>query len=193
MPHSLRLAFEKEDELRYGENPHQKAAFYAEPNPAPGALASAQQLSGIALSFVNLFDLDGAWNLVCEWEQPAACIIKHANPCGCAVADDLATAFAAARDADPVSRFGGIIACNQIVDVATAKEIVVKGSLYHAIIAPGYQPAAFEILKKSRRLGRRFADSGCRNRLGAPRGPGLETRVGRAARAGAGSRRSRGR
>ena len=147
LPQSLRLAFEKEDDLRYGENPHQKAAFYAEPNPAPGSLAAAQQLSGIALSFVNLFDLDGAWNLVCEWDEPAACIVKHANPCGCAIAGDLAGAFALARDADPVSRFGGIIACNRIVDAQTAQEIVVKGSLYHAIIAPGYQPAAFEILK----------------------------------------------
>ena len=147
LPASLRLAFEKEDDLRYGENPHQRAAFYAEPNPVEGSLASAQQLSGIALSFVNLFDLDGAWNLVCEWDEPAACIVKHANPCGCAVAANLAEAFAKARDADPVSRFGGIIACNHIVDKATALEIVVKGSLYHAIIAPGYQPEAFEMLK----------------------------------------------
>ena len=105
LPESLRLAFEKEDDLRYGENPHQKAAFYAEPNPAQGSLAAAQQLSGIALSFVNLFDLDGAWNLVCEWDEPAACIVKHANPCGCAVAATLAEAFSKARDADPVSRF----------------------------------------------------------------------------------------
>ena len=147
LPASLRLAFEKEDDLRYGENPHQQAAFYAEPNPAQGSLASAQQLNGIALSFVNLFDLDGAWNLVCEWDVPAACIVKHANPCGCAVAETLSEAFAKARDADPVSRFGGIIACNQIVDKATAQEIVVKGSLYHAIIAPGYEPEAFEMLK----------------------------------------------
>ncbi len=147
LPASLRLAFEKEDDLRYGENPHQRAAFYAEPNPAPGSLAAAQQLSGIALSFVNLFDLDGAWNLVCEWDEPAACIVKHANPCGCAVADDLASAFALARDADPVSRFGGIIACNRVVDEPTAREIIPKGALYHAIIAPGYEPAAFELLR----------------------------------------------
>ena len=147
LPTSLRLAFEKEHDLRYGENPHQRAAFYAEPNPAPGSLASAQQLSGIALSFVNLFDLDGAWNLVCEWDEPAACIVKHANPCGCASAETLAQAFTKARDADPVSRFGGIIACNTVVDEATAREIVVKNSLYHAIIAPGYEPAAFEMLK----------------------------------------------
>ena len=171
-PNSLRLAFEKETDLRYGENPHQKAAFYAEPNPAPGTLAAAQQLSGIALSFVNLFDLDGAWNLVCEWDEPAACIVKHANPCGCAVAGDLATAFAHARDADSVSRFGGIIACNQIVDEATAREIIVKGSLYHAIIAPGYEPAAFEMLKQRAGWGAdlRILDAG----TPLPRTPALD-------------------
>jgi len=147
LPQSLRLSFEKESDLRYGENPHQSAAFYTE-NPAPnGSLAKARQLSGIALSFVNLFDLDGAWNLVCEFETPAACIVKHANPCGCAIAPTLAEAFIKARDADPVSRFGGIIACNRTVDMATAQEIIVKGSLYHAIIAPGYDLDALDALR----------------------------------------------
>jgi len=143
----LRLSYEKADDLRYGENPHQKAAFYAEKNPPEGSLAAARQISGIALSFVNLFDLDGAWNLVCEFDEPAACIVKHANPCGCAISENLSDAFIAARDADNVSRFGGIIACNRTVDVATAEAIIVKGSLYHAIIAPGYEPEALELLK----------------------------------------------
>ncbi len=147
LPASLRLSFEKEADLRYGENPHQAGAFYAQQSAAPGTLARAVQLSGIALSFVNLFDLDGAWNLVCEFEEAAACIVKHANPCGCAVAGTLADAFSAARDADPVSRFGGIIACNRRVDAATAEEIIVKGSLYHAIIAPGYDGDALELLR----------------------------------------------
>ncbi|HEX8464288.1 MAG TPA: bifunctional phosphoribosylaminoimidazolecarboxamide formyltransferase/IMP cyclohydrolase, partial [Abditibacterium sp.] len=147
LPDSLRLPYEKAFDLRYGENPHQKAAFYVENRAVEGSLASARQLSGIALSFVNLFDLDGAWNLVCEFDEPAACIVKHANPCGCAVAETLSAAFSAARDADPVSRFGGIIACNRVVDVETAREILVKGSLYHAIIAPGYEPEAFEMLQ----------------------------------------------
>jgi phosphoribosylaminoimidazolecarboxamide formyltransferase / IMP cyclohydrolase len=146
-PQSLRLAFEKKQDLRYGENPHQGAAFYAEPRAPLGTLATARQLHGVALSFVNLFDLDGAWNLVNEFEQPAACIVKHANPCGAAIADNLAEAFSKARDADPVSRFGGIIACNRTVDVATAQEIIIKGSLYHAIIAPGYDDEALELLK----------------------------------------------
>jgi phosphoribosylaminoimidazolecarboxamide formyltransferase/IMP cyclohydrolase len=147
LPESLRLPYEKAADLRYGENPHQRAAFYVESNAPEGSLARARQLSGIALSFVNLFDLDGAWNLVCEFDEPAACIVKHANPCGCAIAETLVDAFVAAREADNVSRFGGIIACNRVVDEATAREIIVKGSLYHAIIAPGFEPAAFEMLK----------------------------------------------
>ena len=147
-PTSLRLAFEKAQDLRYGENPHQRGAFYRETTAPQGTLARARQLHGIPLSFVNLFDLDGAWNLVNEWHEPAACIVKHANPCGCAIGETLAEAFIKARDADPVSRFGGIIACNQIVDVATAEAIIVKGSLYHAIIAPGYEPEALRLLQE---------------------------------------------
>ncbi len=146
-PQSLRLPFEKRQDLRYGENPHQAAAFYAEPRAERGTLATARQLHGLALSFVNLFDLDGAWNLVNEFDRPAACIVKHANPCGAAIADSLAEAMSKARDADPVSRFGGIMACNRVVDAATAQEIIVKGSLYHAIIAPGYDDDALELLQ----------------------------------------------
>jgi phosphoribosylaminoimidazolecarboxamide formyltransferase/IMP cyclohydrolase len=146
-PDSLRLNFEKRHDLRYGENPHQGAAFYAEPRAARGTLSTARQLHGLALSFVNLFDLDGAWNLVNEFDSPAACIVKHANPCGAAIAETLDTAFARARDADPISRFGGIIACNRNVDGATAQEIIIKGSMYHAIIAPGYDEDALELLK----------------------------------------------
>ncbi len=146
-PAELNVSFEKAQTLRYGENPHQRGAFYREKDAAVGTLARARQLSGIALSFVNLFDLDGAWNLVCEFDAPAACIVKHANPCGCAQAETLAEAFVKARDADPVSRFGGIIAVNRVLDVATAQEIIVKGSLYHAIIAPGFDPEALELLR----------------------------------------------
>jgi phosphoribosylaminoimidazolecarboxamide formyltransferase/IMP cyclohydrolase len=146
-PDSLRLSFEKKQDLRYGENPHQRGAFYGEIGAPDGTLANARQLHGIALSFVNLFDIDGAWNLACEFEEPAACIIKHANPCGCAIGATLAEAFVKARDADPISRFGGIIACNRRVDKATAEEIIIKGSMYHAIIAPGFDDEALELLK----------------------------------------------
>ena len=144
---TLNLQLEKAQDLRYGENPHQRGAFYRETEPPSGSLAAAKQVSGIALSFVNLFDLDGAWNLVCEFSQPAACIVKHANPCGCAQAETLAEAFIKARDADPISRFGGIIAVNRVLDVVTAHEIIVKNSMYHAIIAVGYEPEAIELLK----------------------------------------------
>jgi phosphoribosylaminoimidazolecarboxamide formyltransferase/IMP cyclohydrolase len=147
LPDSFRLSFEKAQDMRYGENPHQRAAFYRESQPPAGSLAQARQLHGIPLSFVNLFDLDGAWNLVCEFKKPAAAIIKHANPCGCAIGSTLSEAFIKARDADPVSRFGGIIACNTKIDVATAEEIIIKGSMYHAIIAPGYEDDALELLK----------------------------------------------
>lgn len=146
-PDSIRLPFEKVSDLRYGENPHQRAAFYREPDAISGTLAHAQQLHGIALSFVNIFDLDGAWNLINEFTEPAACIVKHANPCGAAIGSTLAEAFVAARDADPISRFGGIIACNENVDLQTAQEIIVKGSMYHAIIAPSYDDDALELLK----------------------------------------------
>lgn len=146
-PQSLPFAYEKKQDLRYGENPHQRGAFYASADAPEGTLARAEQINGIGLSFVNLFDLDGAWNLVCEFEAPAACIIKHANPCGCAIGETLSEAFSKARDADPVSRFGGIIAANRTVDLATAQEITVKGSLYHAIIAPGFDDDALELLK----------------------------------------------
>lgn len=146
-PDSIRLPFEKVSDLRYGENPHQRAAFYREPDAVAGTLAHARQLHGIALSFVNIFDLNGAWNLINEFEEPAACIVKHANPCGAAIGSTLAEAFAAARDADPISRFGGIIACNETVDLQTAQEIIAKGSMYHAIIAPGYDEDALELLK----------------------------------------------
>jgi phosphoribosylaminoimidazolecarboxamide formyltransferase/IMP cyclohydrolase len=146
-PQSLRLPLEKAYDLRYGENPHQRAAFFVESNAPQGTLAQAKQVHGIALSFVNLFDLDGAWNLVNEFDEPATCIVKHANPCGCAVGETLAEAFIKARDADPVSRFGGIIACNRVLDVATAQEIIIKGSMYHAIIAIGYEPEALELLQ----------------------------------------------
>ena len=144
---TLNFSFQKASDLRYGENPHQRGAFYREVQPPAGSLASAKQVSGIALSFVNLFDLDGAWNLVCEFSQPAACIVKHANPCGCAQAETLSDAFIKARDADPISRFGGIIAVNRVLDVATAQEIVVKNSMYHAIIAVGYEAEALALLQ----------------------------------------------
>ncbi|MCS7185980.1 MAG: bifunctional phosphoribosylaminoimidazolecarboxamide formyltransferase/IMP cyclohydrolase [Armatimonadota bacterium] len=146
-PRELALGFVKRIELRYGENPHQQAAFYADPMSEIPSVATAVQLWGKELSFNNIADLDAALNLVLEFEQPAACIIKHTNPCGVAIGETLSEAFAKARDADPEARFGGIIGVNRKVDVATAEEILVQGSFYEAIIAPDYEPEALERIK----------------------------------------------
>ncbi len=146
-PHEIAFGFVKASDLRYGENPHQQAAFYVDPLSEIPSVATAVQLHGKELSFNNIADLDAALNLVREFEQPAACIIKHTNPCGVAIGETLAEAFAKARDADPEARFGGIIGVNRKVDLATAEEILVQGSFYEAIIAPDYDPEALERIK----------------------------------------------
>ena len=142
----LDLSFRLQQELRYGENPHQKAAFYVEESPAPGTLATAKQLNGKELSYNNLLDLDSAKAIVAEYSLPAACVIKHNNPCGCAVAESLADAFHKAYEGDPVSAFGSIIGLNRVVDVATAERMCEPGRFIEAIIAPGYDEEAYRIL-----------------------------------------------
>jgi phosphoribosylaminoimidazolecarboxamide formyltransferase/IMP cyclohydrolase len=157
-PSRLTLSLHRRDLLRYGENPHQKAAFYVEPTPPPTSLAAARVLHGKELSFNNILDLHSAWTLVGEWAEPAACVIKHTNPCGCARADTLATAFQRAYEGDPLSAFGGILGFNQEVDEATAIQITEPGRFVECIIAPGYSPEGLSILttrptwKKSVRL-----------------------------------------
>ncbi len=146
-PDELAFGFVKRLDLRYGENPHQQAAFYVDPMSEVPSVATAVQLHGKELSFNNIADLDAALNLVREFLEPAACIIKHTNPCGVAIGETLAEAFAKARDADPEARFGGIIGVNRKVDVATVDEILMQGSFYEAIIAPDYEPEALERLK----------------------------------------------
>lgn len=142
----LSLTYRLQQELRYGENPHQRAAFYVEDRPSATSLASAQQLNGKELSYNNLLDLDAAKSIVSDYAQPAACVIKHNNPCGCAVAENLADAFEKAYEGDPVSAFGSIIGLNRIVDVATAERMCVPGRFIEAIIAPGYEEAARQLL-----------------------------------------------
>ena len=107
-------------DLRYGENPHQSAALYANRR---GGIAGAEQLQGKELSYNNLVDLDAAWQLIREFEQPASAIIKHTNPCGCAEAATLAESYRRAFEADPVSAYGGVLAFNRTVDEETAREI----------------------------------------------------------------------
>jgi phosphoribosylaminoimidazolecarboxamide formyltransferase/IMP cyclohydrolase len=146
------LPFTKVQDLRYGENPSQKAAFYREPQAGAGTVASACQLHGKALSFNNLNDLNAAWEMVQEFTGPAAVAVKHANPCGIAVAADLFTAYQRAYEADPVSIFGGIVALNRKVDLHTAQKM--SEIFLEVIIAPDYEEEALAVLtcKKDIRL-----------------------------------------
>ncbi len=152
-PEILTLQYHKRQEMRYGENPHQKAAFYADAVATdPLTLAGAQQLQGKALSFNNINDANGAFELVREYEEPTVVVVKHANPCGVATDDDLVAAYRKARDADPVSAFGGIIACNRPVTGDLAREIA--NIFTEAVIAPGFDADALEVFtaKKNLRL-----------------------------------------
>jgi len=139
--------FVKVMDLRYGENPHQQAAFYRDLWPVPGTLATFTQLQGKELSFNNLADSDAAWECVRQFEGTACVIVKHANPCGVAEAADNAAAYEAAYGTDPTSAFGGIIAFNRTLDAATAKTILDR-QFVEVLIAPDYEPAALEYAKK---------------------------------------------
>lgn len=151
-PEVLTLRLSKIQDLRYGENPHQRAAFYrAEELPAGASIAGARQLHGKELSFNNINDAHAALELVKEFDRPAAVAVKHANPCGVAVADTLAEAYRKAYDADPVSIFGGILALNRPLDVATAEAIREHKVFLEIVIAPGYEPEALELMKKKSR------------------------------------------
>ncbi|WP_292998427.1 bifunctional phosphoribosylaminoimidazolecarboxamide formyltransferase/IMP cyclohydrolase [Nevskia sp.] len=139
--------FEKVMDLRYGENPHQQAAFYRDLRPAPGTLATFRQLQGKELSYNNIADADAAWECVRSFVKPACVIVKHANPCGVAVSlDGIAQAYALAYQTDPTSAFGGIIAFNRVVDGATAASIVGR-QFVEVLLAYGYTPDALEVLK----------------------------------------------
>lgn len=157
-PDHLDLHFERKQVLRYGENPHQKAAFYLELNPSKDSLACASILHGKELSYNNLLDLDSALNLVRELDGKAAVILKHNNPCGAAVSGSLEKAFRDAYDGDPLSAYGGIVGLNCEVDEATALAMAEPGRFLECVIAPGFSKEAFEILttkptwKKSVRL-----------------------------------------
>jgi phosphoribosylaminoimidazolecarboxamide formyltransferase / IMP cyclohydrolase len=147
LPEVLTIAAPRALDLRYGENPHQKAALY---RTGSGGIASARQLHGKELSYNNLVDLDAAWQLVREFRRPAAAIIKHTNPCGCAEQDSLAAAYAKALEADPVSAFGGVLAFNREVDEATAHEVAKL--FVEAIAAPGYTEDALAVLQAKKNL-----------------------------------------
>ena len=151
-PASLTLAFERAYPLRYGENPHQSGAFYRDRDAGPGTLARAESLGagGKELSFNNLVDVDAALEAVREHDQPAAVVVKHSNPAGVATASDLVTAYRFAREADPVSAFGGIVALNREVDEATAR--VLAETFLECIVAPAFSPEALGLLRAKKNL-----------------------------------------
>jgi len=144
-PETFTVQFARAQDLRYGENPHQAAAFYRENDPLLSAVSNARQLQGKELSYNNIMDSDAAWQAVSDFEKPAVVIMKHANPCGAAVTEgDLAEAYRKAMETDPVSAFGGIVALNRTVDRKTAEELA--KTFLEVIIAPAFDDEARAIL-----------------------------------------------
>jgi len=157
-PAEIDLKLKKRQALRYGENPHQQAAFYVGPGGTSASVSTAEMLHGKELSFNNILDLDSALNLVHEFGEPAAVVIKHNNPCGAALGKTLEEAFHNAYEGDPLSAYGGVLGFNREVDEATARQVTEPNRFVECIIAPGYSDAAFQLLitrptwKKSVRL-----------------------------------------
>src|SRR5215470_1740835 len=147
-PQTLRLRFQKTMDLRYGENPHQKAAMYVDGSGT--GVANAHQLQGKELSYNNITDLQAAWDLAQEFEEPVCAIIKHTNPCGTATGKTLAEAYVRALECDPVSAFGGVIGVNRPVDSAAATEMAKL--FLEVIAAPSFEPAAQEIFASKKNL-----------------------------------------
>ena len=147
-PGQINGRFVKLQDLRYGENPHQRAAFYRDLHPAPGSLVTAQQLQGKELSYNNIADADAAWECVKSFDAPACVIVKHANPCGVAVGANAAEAYGKAFKTDPTSAFGGIIALNRELDGAGAALIVEQ--FLEVLMAPSYTPEALAAIAARR-------------------------------------------
>lgn len=170
LPATITVVLHKVQDLRYGENPHQKAAFYRmEGEPAGAGIAGAVQLHGKELSYNNIQDAHAALELVKEFDRPAAVAVKHTNPCGVAVAQSIAEAYRRAHDADPVSIFGGIVALNRDCDAETAAEL--RKIFLEIVIAPGFTDEALAILTRKKDL--RLLATGP---LGGPGLPGFDLR-----------------
>jgi phosphoribosylaminoimidazolecarboxamide formyltransferase / IMP cyclohydrolase len=172
-PEGLVLNFDKQRELSYGENPHQRAAYYAERGARRHLLSRTEQLHGKELSFNNLFDLDAGLGLLSEFELPTCVIIKHNNPCGAAVAGDVPTAYERARDCDPVSAYGGVVVVNRAVEGPLGE--MLAGTFVEVLCAPGYDEAALaaltvkpntRILRKSERRRRNPGERDLRRVIG---------------------------
>lgn len=149
-PDTLQVVYEKIQDLRYGENPQQAAAFYREQYYAGPGVANAKQLSGKELSFNNIVDVEAAYSLAAEFEQPAAVIVKHTNPCGTGIGLSLAAAYNKAYKADPVSAFGGIVGLNREVDKTTAE--LISAIFIEAVIAPAFSQEAVDVLTRKKNI-----------------------------------------
>ncbi len=147
LPERIDLSMTRVQTLRYGENPHQPAGLYASGSASRLSLADAKQHHGKELSYINLLDADAALACVKDFDGPAACIVKHATPCGVARAQDIASAFVNAYDSDPLAAFGGIVAVNRPIDLATAQKIVEGQKFLEVIVAPDYAGDALALLK----------------------------------------------
>jgi phosphoribosylaminoimidazolecarboxamide formyltransferase/IMP cyclohydrolase len=144
-PRRLAMVLEKVDDLRYGENPHQQAAFYRETTHRSGTIADATHVHGSRPSFNNLLDLDAAWRIASDYTAPTVAIVKHTDPVGLASNDELVEAYRRALETDPVASFGGIVAVNRELDGPTAREIAANS--YEAVVAPAYSQAALGLLR----------------------------------------------
>lgn len=150
LPEKFTVTYEKVDDLRYGENPHQKASFYKEVTHLKGSLVNAKQLHGKALSFNNINDTNGALKTLKEFDEPTVVGVKHTNPCGVATSSDIYTAYKNAYEADPISIFGGIIAANREIDARIAEDI--NKIFIEIVIAPSFSDEALEILKQKKNI-----------------------------------------
>ncbi|MFO1281344.1 MAG: bifunctional phosphoribosylaminoimidazolecarboxamide formyltransferase/IMP cyclohydrolase [Burkholderiales bacterium] len=150
LPQSFRYAGERVQALRYGENPHQAAAFYRDEAPAPGSIATFVQRQGKDLSYNNIADADAAWECVKSFDTPACVIVKHANPCGVAIAASPLEAYRRAFETDPVSAFGGIIAFNRAVDAATLE--AVSAQFVEVLLAPAYAADALAVIAQKKNV-----------------------------------------
>jgi phosphoribosylaminoimidazolecarboxamide formyltransferase/IMP cyclohydrolase len=170
MPEMLALQYEKIDDLRYGENPHQKGAWYRGFTQTGPSIAHAKFHGGKELSYNNILDLDSALELARDLPSPAAAVIKHNNPCGAATAPAIAEAFTRAVAGDPVSAYGGILALNAPLDAATAERVVLKEHFFEAIVAPSISPEALKTLREKPKWGKnvRILESGTGSATGTP-------------------------
>lgn len=149
-PDQYTVAYDKAQEMRYGENPHQSAVFYREPFAVAGSLAASKQLHGKELSYNNINDTNGALDVLREFDEPTVVAVKHANPCGVATAETISEAFAKAYASDPTSIFGGIIAANRPIDKATAEQI--HKIFIEIVVAPSFTQEALDVLKQKQNI-----------------------------------------